>query len=55
MIDLNESISGTAYSDGDNKYIVGPQRKDYLLVPFAAWINETGLTQNMLSMSTLIW
>ena len=47
MIDLSESISGTAYSDAYDKYIVGPQRNDYLLVPFGAWIDETGLSPNL--------
>ena len=46
MMDLSESISGSAYRDAYDKYIVGTQSEDHLFVPFAAWIDETGLTQN---------
>ena len=47
MIDLSESISGSAYSDAYDKYIRGQQKNDHLLVPFAAWMDETGTTQNL--------
>ena len=47
MIDLSESMAGCAYSDAYNKYMVGLYKNDQLLVPFAAWIDETGLTKNM--------
>ena len=47
MIDLSESISGSAYSDAYDKYIRGQQKNDHLLVPFAAWMDETGITQNL--------
>ena len=47
MIDLSESMSGSAYSDAYNKFMVGPDKNDQLFVPFAAWIDETGLTKNM--------
>ena len=47
MIDATESISGSAYSDAYDKYMVRPDKNEKLVVPFAAWIDETGLTKNM--------
>ena len=47
MIDLSESMSGSAYSDAYNKFMIGPDKNDQLFVPFAAWIDETGLTKNL--------
>ena len=48
MIDLSEPMSGSAYNDAYNKFMVGPDKNDHLFVPFAAWIDEIGLTKNML-------
>ena len=47
MFDLSELMSGSAYSDAYNKFVVGPDKNDQLFVPFVAWIDETGLTKNM--------
>ena len=47
MIDLSESMSGSVYSDAYDKFVVGPNKNDQLFVPFAAWIDEIGLTKNM--------
>ena len=47
MIDVTESISGSAYSDAYDKYMEGPDKNQKLFVPFAAWIDETGLTKNL--------
>ena len=47
MINLSESVSGSAYSDAYNKFMVEIDKNDQLFVPFAAWIDETGLTKNM--------
>ena len=38
---------GSAYSDAYDKFMVGPDKNDQLFVPFAAWIDETGLTKNI--------
>ena len=47
MIDVTESISGSAYSDAYDKYMEGPDKNQKLFVPFAAWIDETGLTKKL--------
>ena len=45
MVDFSNTISGRAFARAYKKYIVDPDKE--LLVPFVAWIDESGVTGNL--------